>query len=716
MGKTGKTVAWIVGILAGLLLAAVIALYVILNSYDFNSFKPRIEEAALEATGRKLVLGGDIDLKIGLSPALVVQDVRFANAEWGSRDNMASIERFEIQVALLPLISGDVEVKRLVAVRPDILVETSSSGQSNLVMKPKGQAGKKTPSEPEGQGAGLPVVTVYDLQVQDASLTYKDGRTGQTSSLSIARFQATSTSGQSPIEMDLKGSVNGIDFGLSGNLGSIKALTDPSMPWPIDITLKGPGSRVALQGDIQDPLTPKGIALTLAAEVTDPGKLNDALDQNVPFQTPFTVKARASDPSSKVYALKDIDVVHGQSDLKGSCTISLAGTKPAVTLDLQSETIDLAWLNKQGTSKASQAEPSKTDTAGSKKDKVFPSDPLPVEGLQSIDAIISFQAGEVILPSTSVKDVRMKLELKNGRLAVDPLQASAGEGTIQGRVQAQAGKSGLKTALNMNVDKVDLGSLVGELKGKSRFSGQLKTDISLQGQGKSVAGIMAGLDGKIKLAVSNGTVDNTYLDMLGSDLRAGMIRLLNPVKEKREQVKVNCLITMLDIQSGLADIAVMVFDTPVMTVRGDGDINLQTEALNVALAPNPKEGLSTGVAGKLSFSLGELTKNFKLGGTLAKPKLALDPTQTVTTIAKGLGGAALFGPAGLAGSLATGSEEDKDPCLSALEVLEGKQAPASSSTQTPAQSEQKPSPVEEGSKAIEEGVKGLQDSLKKMFN
>jgi hypothetical protein len=716
MGKAGKTILWIAGILAGLIVVAVIALYVIVSTYDFNNLKPRIEKAALEATGRQLVLGGDINLDIGLSPSLVVEDIRFANAEWGSRNNMATVERFEVQVALIPLISGDIEIKRLVAVRPDILVEKGSNGQSNLAMKPAKETRPEKPAQPEEAGGGLPVLTVYDLRVQDANLTYRDQQTGQSASLKLARFEAQSTSGQSPIQLDLEANVNDIDVSLAGSLGSIKALTDPSVAWPIDVTLRGPGGSVDLEGEIQDPMTPKGIALALAAEVTDPGKLNQALGREVPLQKPLTVKARASDPQAKVYALKDLEVVHGQSDLKGSCTVGLAGSRPSVALDLTSDTIDLAWLQKTGGSKPKGDKAAKAEPAQSDRNRVFPAEPLPVEALKSVDAAVTFQAGEVILPSTTVQDLQLKLELKNGNLTVSPMQAAVGGGTLKGQVQARTVTSGLKTALTMNADKVDLGSLIGEIKGKSRFTGQMKTDIELQGQGGSVAGIMAGLDGKVKLAVSNGTVDNQYLNLLGSDLRAGMFRLLNPVKEKTDQVRVNCLITMLDINSGLADIAVMVFDTPVMTVRGDGDINLQTEALNVALAPKPKEGLSTGVAGKLSFSLGELTKNFKLGGTLANPKLALDPTQTVTTIAEGLGGAALFGPAGLAGALATGGEEEQDPCLSALEALEGKQAPASSSKQDSSTSKKEGSPVEQGSKAIEEGVKGLQDSIKGLFN
>ncbi len=230
-----------------------------------------------------------------------------------------------------------------------------------------------------------------------------------------------------------------------------------------------------------------------------------------------------------------------------------------------------------------------------------------------------------------------------------------------------------------------------------------------------MAAIMAGLEGSVKLAVSKGSVDDHYLNIVGSDLRAGILRLLNPIKDKSEQVEVNCLIAMIAVEKGLAEIPVLVFDTPTMTVRGAGNINLRNETLNVGLVPRPKEGLDTIVAGKLSLSLGELTRGFKLGGTLAKPTLALDATRTLTTIAKGLGGFFLLGPVGLAGALAAGAEEESDPCLSALELLEGANAGPSSRRQPADESEPRPGTVEKGGKAVKDTVKGVQDSFRKLL-
>jgi uncharacterized protein involved in outer membrane biogenesis len=91
-----RWVKWIMGIAAVLIIILIVAGYVILSSYDFNKLKPQIARAARDATGRELTLGGDIDLDIGFAPALVVEDVSFQNAPWGSRPEMAKIGRFEV--------------------------------------------------------------------------------------------------------------------------------------------------------------------------------------------------------------------------------------------------------------------------------------------------------------------------------------------------------------------------------------------------------------------------------------------------------------------------------------------------------------------------------------------------------------------------------------------------------------------------------------------
>ena len=85
---------WPVGICAFLIFALVVTVYVVLATYDYNELKPKVASLVKGSTGRELQLEGEINLKIGLSPSLVVTDVSFANASWGTLPQMIKMRLF----------------------------------------------------------------------------------------------------------------------------------------------------------------------------------------------------------------------------------------------------------------------------------------------------------------------------------------------------------------------------------------------------------------------------------------------------------------------------------------------------------------------------------------------------------------------------------------------------------------------------------------------
>ena len=145
-----------IGVLTIVFLIA--AVYVYLKTYDYNKLKPLVARMVEDATGRKLILDGEINLEIGLLPSLVVTDVTFANAAWGSRPQMVKIEKIEVQVRLLPLLFKDVQLKRIGLAGVDVLLETDPNGQGNWefiagdrsagkagAFKPKGHRNRQYP-------------------------------------------------------------------------------------------------------------------------------------------------------------------------------------------------------------------------------------------------------------------------------------------------------------------------------------------------------------------------------------------------------------------------------------------------------------------------------------------------------------------------------------------------------------------------------------------
>src|SRR5574341_2632341 len=113
---------WLLGGLLGLLILVVAAVVVILKSVDPREYAGKATALVKEKTGRELTIAGNGELRISLSPEIVAEKVAFANAPWGSRKEMARVRRVEVEIALLPLLRGEVRLERLILIEPDLLL------------------------------------------------------------------------------------------------------------------------------------------------------------------------------------------------------------------------------------------------------------------------------------------------------------------------------------------------------------------------------------------------------------------------------------------------------------------------------------------------------------------------------------------------------------------------------------------------------------------
>ncbi len=113
-------------IAAVLIVTVIVAVIALIAMTDFNQYRPLIADQVRQATGRNLEIKGRLGLALSLVPVVEISDVRFANAPWGSRPHMITLKRLEVRVRLLPLLSGAIEVERLILIEPDILLETDA--------------------------------------------------------------------------------------------------------------------------------------------------------------------------------------------------------------------------------------------------------------------------------------------------------------------------------------------------------------------------------------------------------------------------------------------------------------------------------------------------------------------------------------------------------------------------------------------------------------
>ena len=702
----GRTLRWIIGVVIALVVILVIALYVILSSYDFNDLKPQIAKAALEATGRVLTIKGDIDLEIGFTPSLVLTDIALRNVPWGSRPEMVKLRRFEVQVALLPLVSGNIEIKRFILVEPDILIETDKAGKSNLafeVPKKGTPASEKEEAKPPSEGVTrLPALAFNQLEIEKGQLTYRDGKSGKTTKVALNHLTANSSGMDSPLKLRLSGDLDKASFDLAGTLGPLTALVDPEKAWPLKVTAKAFDATITLDGSIKDAPAQRGIDIGFRVQIQDWTKLSQLAGKPISITDPLEINCRIGDTGPKSYKVSDLKIALGTNVIVGNLGINLSQKIPRLEVALSSQKLDLrSLLSENGGKKGQKAEPTgKPDKPAKKPKKVFPDDPLPLDALKQIDGIFKLRLGTILLPRLAVKDLSLDAAMKGGHLNVKPLKATIGGGALDGSITLKPLGKGADMAALLKIDGFELGKMLRELGITELIDGNLDVDVNLRGRGASVASLMAGLNGHTSIIMNQGRINNKYIDLLGGDISTGVFRLLNPAEEKKDYTAIKCMVSRFDIKKGLADSTALVVDTDRMSVVGEGGIDLRTEKLDLALKPIPKEDVEG-----MSLSLGELAKPFKLGGTLAEPGLTIDPVAAALALGKSIGGAALFGPVGIAGALVGKSDSnDENLCLAAIEAAK-----------TGVKSSKKRKPVEKKSKRPEDVLKEAIPDLGKTF-
>jgi len=304
--------------LVGIVVLAVAAGGVFLASFDPDSLKPRIIEAVKRATGRDLTLNGKISLKLSLQPTIEARDVAFANPAGFSRPQMATLDRLQLQLGLLPLLSSRIEIVSLVLIHPDILLETDKAGQPNWQITPEvSPTAPAAAAEPPGAG-GKAAVSVSAIRIEDGTLAYRDDRTNTIKTLGLPRLEANSASPDAPLHVETDATYNGTAINLIADTGALTRLQDTAAttPWPVKLALTVANAKLAADGTLSQPLLGKGYILSTSGAVPDLTVLAPLVpDQKLPPLHDVSFAAKLADRGGEWPEVSALTLHVGASDL-----------------------------------------------------------------------------------------------------------------------------------------------------------------------------------------------------------------------------------------------------------------------------------------------------------------------------------------------------------------------------------------------------------------
>jgi uncharacterized protein involved in outer membrane biogenesis len=650
---------WILGVFATVAVVLFVLAYFIAASYDYNSFKPLITDTTMEYTGRKFSMDGDVDLKFGLPPTLVVNDVAFQNASWGSQPEMARIKYLQVKVSLLPLLKGDVTINRLILVEPQFLLEVNKSGQSNLDFDVDRKDQSPKADEKSG-GDSQTEINLKEVDIKDAKIVYKDYRTGQTETVKLVSLTLKEPLFGSGANIKIEGSYNQTPFLVKGNIGLISRALKSKEAWPLKLEAQAFKTKVSVQGSIQNLMAGQGIDLKLNAEGEDLAEFEKLAGKPLPVKGPFRLAGHVVSPSEKEMKVSDLLVVLGQSQVEGNVQVTRAAKRPMIEAKLTSRKLDLRPV----LAVERPARDSQKQTAGAKKNRVFSAQPLHLGALKKFDASISLRIDEIIGLVSALDNYHTEINLKDGHLIIKPMTGDVGGGKFSAILDLVTRADTARVKTRITAQKVNLGEMLKKMDISKEIEGTLELDIDLAGEGNSVATLMAGLNGYFIASVGKGKFPVKYLNLVGADLSSSILEMINPFEGKVDRADINCAVCDFHITNGMASGDAIIIDDPQKTLISNGTLNLASEELDFDIQTKPKGGVGTKDSVKVNVSLGEVTKPFRLSGTLANPTIGISLVRTATLIGK-----VLFLPGGIPSLFVSGSTGGQNPCVEAVKKV-----------------------------------------------
>jgi uncharacterized protein involved in outer membrane biogenesis len=621
------------------LLVVIALLAALLMAWDWNWFKGPLERRVAALTGRQFRIEGPLDVDLGRIVIVRVEDLWLANAPWSLTPEMARADLLRVEIPFSPLLRGERTLRRVDVVRPAVMLERNPSGAANWQFGETDQPRARPKSWSFGE-----------LRVHDGRLDVRDAPLG--TDLRLTVDSSTPQPGEDSVRLLVRGSgrYRGHPFQLVGTADSPVALIERAdAAYRVDFSARAGATRGRVHGALRVPINPDSFAINAELRGNDLGDLYRLVGLAVPSTPPYRVEG-LFERKGRVLTLRDLQGKIGDSDVAGVAGVDLSGAKPLIRADLRSSHLDLDDLGgliglPPSIGEGESASPEQRAEAERRAagPRLLPDKDYDLRKLAAANAEFRLDAKDIDAGKWPIDSLAMRLRLRDSILELEPVELGFAGGKIAGDVQLDARRSTIAAGANLGVHALDLEKMWPDMKPPN--VGRLNGRIDLQGEGNSIAAMLAAADGDLQVGMGSGRFSNLLLELAGLDVAESLKFLLG----KDKTVKLRCAYGDFAVEEGLVKTRSMVFDTSDTIMFGEGSLDFEGEKLAFELRPEPKD-----------FSPVSLRGPLQIGGTLKDPTFR---PQAKSLLGRAALAAALYAiapPAALLALIETGPGESVD--------------------------------------------------------
>jgi len=621
-----KPIKWTLIVFTGLVIAILVAVILAPMLINFEKYKPEIEAKASQAIGRPVVLGGRITPSVFPWIGLALSDARIENPTGFSEKVFVDIGHFEVRIKLLPMLVGNLEVKRFVVKSPHIVLETTKSGKSNLEGLGGASQGSETTlpkSSPKKEDqeniGGLPVKSLYaeEFAITDGRLLILDHKAGTRHEIKDMSLVLNDLSMDRPIGLDLKAVADGRAIELKGTAGPIGPEIGKA---PIQLDLVAAlldEINVRIKGDVDKILETPQFQLGIQVEPFSVRDVLAKLDAALPFAPAdekvlnhIAVSMRLAGQPERV-SISDGKLTLDDSNM----TFEAKGhswDKPDLQLSADLDHID---LDRYLPPAANKDAPQGTGSASPEK-KSSETDYAPLRKLV-LDA--RMKAGRLKAKNLNMENIVLKATARNGIIRIEPMGMDLYKGhlTVKSTVNVQADKPVSKIDLALN--NVLSAPLIKDLLDKEMIEGAMTAALDLGFSGDSAGTIRKTLNGKGKLQFADGAIVGIDLADMVRNVQSAFGLAEKPTEKPRTDFSE--LDVPFSATDGVVKLETAKLVSPLLRITADGTADLTQEKLNIRV--DPKFVATLKGQGDTEERAGVMVP-VVVGGTFEKPKFKPD--------------------------------------------------------------------------------------------
>jgi len=667
MSRLLKIILSIFASVALLVIIAAIALPLLLNP---NDFKPEIQAAVKDNLGRDLQIEGELELSVFPWIGISTGKMTLSNAEGFSDKPFAEIESSNVKVKLLPLLSKEVEVNRVVLKGLTLNLAKNKKGISNWddlagSSQDSGDKAANNDTTKDKSASPLAALAIGGIAIEQAKIVWDDQQQQKYVEINDFNFKTGKLAFDKAIDIDLSLSV----------LNKQPALTE-QLTFSTALVINKNLNQFKLQ-DIQlksttrgDGMPESGVIVSLLANVAldipqqtvelqglviNSGEMNLSADisgtqikDSPVFKGPIKIaefnlaklmksmamplpEMQASDALTKVSLafdlsatkssaeIKQLKIALDNTSIKGSANV-VNFSQPKVAFNINIDEIDvdryLAPIKKDVPKKGVSNKvitPASAAVAGASL--------FPVETLRALNAKGQLSIDQLKINQLNMQGLSLNLNAKNGLINTQQKVKQLYQGNYTGNTSINVKNKTPAIALDEKLNNVNIEPLLKDMNGENKMSGVVNASAKINGRGNSTAAIKSSLNGNINFNFKDGVIKGFNLQKIIDSGKSLLEGTPLPTENKQDQTVFSIIKGTAKIKNGLLSNNDLYAEASKLRVNGKGSANIANEKLDYKVNAKLLRRLATETEPE---KINGVPLVINVGGSFSKPTYTLD--------------------------------------------------------------------------------------------